>query len=168
MRITSFQQLYEEVITKVQWERFGRNHMENYRGHGLREYKLLPGLGRYDYEAPDLAEREKCLYENFLKHVEAGRIDVVRTPFNNGNNFELKNYWYSLFQAQHLGLKTRLMDWSIGWETALMFVVNDEKHHGKDGSFWIYFCQRENLFNVDNIEEITAINPLEFNGDSND
>ncbi|MGL2994008.1 FRG domain-containing protein [Flavobacterium sp. TSSA_36] len=166
MRITSYQQLYNEVITKVQWARFGRNHMENYRGHALREYELLPGLGRYNYENEELKAKEKCLYENFLKQVEDGAIDAVRKPFKNGDYFEIKNYWYSLFQAQHLGLKTRLMDWSIGWETALMFAVNEEKHHGRDGSFWIYFCQRENLFNVDNIEEITAINPLEFKGDA--
>lgn len=166
MRITSFQQLYNEVITKVQWARFGGNHMENYRGHGLREYKLLPGLGRYDYELADLKAREKCLYQNFLNQVENGTIDAVRRPFKKGDNFELKNYWYSLFQAQHLGLKTRLMDWSIGWETALMFAVIEEKHHGKDGSFWIYFCQRENVFNVDNIEDITKIDPLKFKDDA--
>ncbi|MHA8097804.1 FRG domain-containing protein [Aquirufa aurantiipilula] len=140
--------------------------MENYRGHGLREYELKPGLGRYDFDATELAAREKCLNKNFLKQVENGAIDAVRKPFNRGEKFKLKNYWYSLFQAQHLGLKTRLMDWSIGWETALMFAVNNEKHHGRDGSIWIYFCQRENLFNVDNIKEITAIDPLEFKGDA--
>lgn len=166
MRITSYQQLYNEVITKVQWARFGREHMETYRGHALREYKLLPGLGRYNFEVAELAIRERCLYQKFLNQVEKGTIDAVRKPFKKGDDFELKNYWYSLFQAQHLGLKTRLMDWSIGWETALMFTVNEKKHHGKDGSFWVYFCQSEHLFNVDNIEEVTKINPLEFNGDA--
>ena len=85
MRITSYQQLYNEVITKVQWARFGRNHMENYRGHALREYELLPGLGRYNYENEELKAKEKCLYENFLKQVEDGAIDAVRKPFKNGD-----------------------------------------------------------------------------------
>ena len=105
-------------------------------------------------EVAELAIRERCLYQKFLNQVEKGTIDAVRKPFKKGDDFELKNYWYSLFQAQHLGLKTRLMDWSIGWETALMFTVNEKKHHGKDGSFWVYFCQSEHLFNVDNIEVI--------------
>ena len=165
MRITSFQQLHE-IITEIQRKRFGREHMENYRGHALREYQLLPGLGRNNYDVIELTSKEKCLYNNFLKHVEYGSIDAVRKPFKNGNNFELKNYWYSLFQAQHLGLKTRLMDWTINWETALMFAVDEEEHHGIDGSIWVYFCQRENLFNIKNIEVITAINPLDFKGDA--
>lgn len=167
MRITSVKQLYEEVIKKVQWARFGRTHMENYRGHALREYKLLPGLGRYEFEPSKLLKIEKCLYENFLKEVEKNEIDAVRRPFDNKvDNSDLKNYWYCLFQAQHLGLKTRLMDWSIGWETSLMFAVENEEHHGKDGSFWIYYCQRENLFNTNNINGITKLNPLEFSGNA--
>lgn len=166
MRITSVEQLYEKVISVVQWGRFGRTHMENYRGHGLREYKLLPGLGRFNYDAVELAKRERCLYESFLKNVEQGKVDAVRRPFKDGENFELKNYWYYLFQAQHIGLKTRLMDWSIGWETALLFAVDEEMYHGQDGSLWIYFCLRENIFNVENINEITAINPLDFNGNA--
>ncbi len=167
MRITSAEQLYKEIIVDVQWARFGRTHMENYRGHGLRDYKLLPGLARYQFEPLEFVKREKCLYEGFLTGVEKGEIDAVRRPFKieNDKNAELKNLWYSLFQAQHLGLKTRLMDWSISWETSLLFAVDEEKHHGKDGSLWIYFCQDENLFNDRKLEQITSQNPLEFRGD---
>lgn len=165
-RIKSVKELYDEVITKIQWARFGRTHMENYRGHGLREYKLLPGLGRYNFENSELQIKEKCLYQNFIKGVENGDINAVRQPFKGETNSELRNLWYSLFQAQHLGLKTRLMDWSIGWETSLMFAVEEEKHHGKDGSFWIYLCQRENLYNTSNINEITSIDPLVFEGNA--
>jgi hypothetical protein len=57
MRITSAEQLYKEVIVDVQWARFGRTHMENYRGHGLRDYKLLPGLARYEFEPKEFAKR---------------------------------------------------------------------------------------------------------------
>ena len=166
MRITSVKQLYNEVITKVQWARFGRTHMENYRGHGLREYKLLPGLGRYELEEDEYKKKERCLYESFLKAVEEEKIQAVRRPFKDGENVELRNLWYSLFQAQHLGLKTRLMDWSISWETSLMFAVNEERHHGKDGSLWIYYCQQKDRFNADNIYEITSIDPLNFDGDA--
>lgn len=166
MRIKSLKQLYDDVINDVQWARFGRTHMENYRGHALREYKLLPGLGRYEYDLADLAIREKCLYESFLKKVASHEIKTVRLPFKEGEKFEIKNYWYTLFQAQHLGLKTRLMDWSIRWETSLLFAVDEEKYNGEDGSFWIYFCPRKNLFNARNLQEMTLIHPLEFEGNA--
>ena len=167
MRITSVEQLYKEIMVDVQWSRFGRSHMENYRGHSLREYKLLPGLARYNFEPLEFAQIEKCLYDGFLLGVENGEIDAVRRPFKyaTDENAELKNLWYSLFQAQHLGLKTRLMDWSNSWETTLLFAVENEKHHGKDGSLWIYFCQDENKFNDDKLGQITSQNPLEFKGD---
>jgi hypothetical protein len=47
-----------------------------------------------------------------------------------------------------------------------MFAVENEKHHGVDGSLWIYFCQKENLFNDNNLDEITGIHPLEFKGNA--
>lgn len=165
-RIKSVKQLYEEVITEVQWSRFGRSHMENYRGHGLRDYKLLSGIGRYNFENYDLQLKEKCLYQSFIEGVEKGEINAVRQPFKDADDSVLRNLWYTLFQAQHLGLKTRLMDWSIGWETSLLFAVENEKHFGKDGSFWIFICQKENLFNADNINEITSVEPLEFTGNA--
>ncbi len=165
MKIKSVSELYE-IIKQIQWYRFGRTHMENYRGHSLREYKLLPGLGRYNFEISELAQREECLYNSFMESVKKGKIESVRRPFKEGDNFELRNDWYTLFQAQHLGLKTRLMDWSISWETSLLFAVNDEEHHGKDGSFWIFFCEREHLINDDNIKSITSVKPFEFKNDS--
>jgi len=166
MRIKSYTQLYQEVITKVQEYRYGRTHMENYRGHGLREYKLLPGLGRFDFNISELSKKEKALYDNFMEKVKNGEIESVRQPFTKGDDFELKNYWYALFQAQHLGLKTRLMDWSIRWETALLFAVDEEKYHGKDGSLWLYLCQGNNLVNTNNIKELTSISPFDYKKNS--
>jgi hypothetical protein len=160
MRIHSISDL-DNIIPNIQFRIF-EGYMENYRGHGLRDYKLIPGLCRNDIEFKKLREIEKELYTNFINGVDKKEFDAVRVPFTIEPYGDIRNYWYLLFQAQHLGLKTRLMDWTISWQTALLFAVEDEKHHGKDGSFWIYLCQDANLLNHGAGHAMEKIYPLDF------
>jgi len=163
MRIKSAKELYTTVIQPVQNYRFGRTHMEYYRGHSIRDYQLINGLFRDEFEIEHAKEIEKCLYNSFLYCVKKGEINSIREPFKaEEENYELKNLWYLLYQAQHLGLKTRLLDWSIGWETSLLFAVENEKYHGVDGSFWIFFCPEENQINSPNIKDLMKISPTDI------
>jgi hypothetical protein len=49
-----------------------------------------------------------------------------------------KNEWFMLCQAQHLGVPTLLMDWSIDWKKALFFSVFDMQNQDKPGSLWLF------------------------------
>jgi hypothetical protein len=49
-----------------------------------------------------------------------------------------KNEWFILFQVQHLGLPTLLMDWSIDWKKAQFFSVFDLHNRKKAGSLWVF------------------------------
>jgi hypothetical protein len=49
-----------------------------------------------------------------------------------------KNEWIMLCQAQHLGVPTLLMDWSIDWKKALFFSVFDLHNQKKSGSLWVF------------------------------
>lgn len=116
IRIKSISEL-EPIIDKLRWQRFFDGKMEFYRGHGLREYLLKCGLTRYNYSEAEFLQKETEIYEDFVA-LYSGRDEYIRLPFtDNDNSFETRNKWYSLFQAQHIGLKTRFMDWSIRWET---------------------------------------------------
>jgi hypothetical protein len=151
------------IIEDIRWKRFYDGKMEFYRGHGLRTYELKPGLTRMNIPAQHYLQIEKNIYEDF-KAFHESKDDYIRLPFKDGEcAYKLRNKWYSLFQAQHIGLKTRFMDWSIGFETALLFAVENEEQFGQDGSLWIFRVPREYEFNAEPLGEITAkIDPFEI------
>lgn len=48
-----------------------------------------------------------------------------------------------------LGAETRLLDWTIKWEMAVLFAVEDEILHNEDGQFWILRCPPDKLIKDD-------------------
>jgi hypothetical protein len=164
-RIKSIDEL-KPIISQIQELRIYYDIMENYRGHSLLKYELNCGLARNKLSPEEFIEAEKKLYNDFMEFV-AKQDDYIRLPFGeNDNNPELKNKWYALYQAQHLGLKTRFMDWSIGWETALMFAVENEKYFGHDGTFNVFLVPRNQLYSSDKISEASSkLEPFELEQD---
>jgi hypothetical protein len=155
-RIKSIAEL-KQIIDKVQWQRFLDGKMEFYRGHSLRSYELKPGLTRYEFTESEYIQKEKKIYEDFVDLYKT-KDDYIRLPFTEENDsYELRNKWYSLFQGQHIGLKTRFTDWTIGWETALMFAVNNEDEFGQDGSFWIFRIPDEFEYNKKELKEVVIL-----------
>jgi len=152
-RIHSIDEL-RPIIREIQELRIYYDHMEFYRGHGLEKYKLHSGLARYNKSTKKLKIIERCLFWNFSIFIKPKK-NLVRTPFKKDKlNYKLRNKWYELFQAQHLGLKTRLMDWSISWEVALNFAVENEANFGQDGTLTVFFLPREYTYNVQRIENV--------------
>ena len=164
-RIKSVGQL-KPIICEIQELRIHYAIMENYRGHSLVDYQLNCGLARYRLSPQEFNDVEKNLFKDFADFADA-QGDYIRLPFDkNSENFELRNKWYALFQAQHIGLITRLMDWSIGWETALMFAVENEKYFGEDGTFTVFLVPREKLYSSTRISKVSSeIDPFELKDD---
>lgn len=118
--------------------------MENFRGQADRNWLLLPGICREGKTKEELPEIEQVLCNNFLDEIKKSNIrDIRDQPFKEEYFAQNRNFWYTMFQAQHLGLRTKLMDWSISWQTALAFAVEDEKYFDIDGSFWVFVCPPE-------------------------
>ncbi|MCF8371848.1 MAG: FRG domain-containing protein [Bacteroidales bacterium] len=152
------------VISNLQ-EKLGLNarqsYTEVYRGQSLFEYKLTPGISRYKHPLNEILKREKMLAEKFVNAIKNKEIEFIQEPYVNQHKGTYQKEWFYLIQGQHLGLKTRLMDWTLCWETALLFAVENEKYFGMDGQFWIYLCPKNNFIHNDNIEIIYSIHPLE-------
>lgn len=154
------------IISEIQELRMYYDIMENYRGHSLVDYELNCGLARYKLSPQEFDEVEKNLFKDFLDFADA-QGNYIRQPFDKkSENPELRNKWYALFQAQHVGLATRLMDWSIRWETALMFAVENEKYFGLDGTFTVFLVPREKLYSTNRISKVSSeIDPFELKDD---
>lgn len=84
-----------------------------YRGES-RDYDtpMMSGIYRNakNQSIDEISKNENDLFELFRKKVDSKSIKV-QDPFPN----QLKFYkeWFWLFQAQHLGLKTRLIDFTV-------------------------------------------------------
>ncbi|MGZ0014816.1 FRG domain-containing protein [Yeosuana sp. AK3] len=153
-RITSIEEL-RPIIKEIQELRLYYSLMENYRGQSLRTFKLNSGLARFSKKSNQLKKREKKLFRDFSCYIKVKK-NYIRNPFSSDTiGYKMKNKWYSLFQAQHLGLKTRLMDWTIDWVVALMFAVENNEYFGKDGSLYIFLVPDYLLFNDPKIKKVT-------------
>jgi hypothetical protein len=120
-------------ITSPEWLRFlenvkkakkslGNPDMLWYRGHPNVEFYLLASLLRYE----NGLEKERFLFTNFKKFSD--RILKRR-----------ESDWETLFEMQHYGIPTRLLDWSETFGIALFFAAtyNQSHHPGKDAAIYL-------------------------------
>lgn len=140
-RIYSVEDLYK-IIEPIQMLKNSTSgeYFEFYRGHSLNSYKLESGLVRLENNIESLTKIENILYERFKNDFVPKKLSKLELTKLYRGKISYETDWKLLFQAQHLGLKTRLLDWSIKWEIALLFAVENSIYHNMDGVFWIFFC----------------------------
>lgn len=110
--------------------------MEHYRGQGRPEYKLLPNVARGLHSAKEVQEKEHNLLAKLQERLkEEGLEKVIR--IDNGLSSG-ENLWNVCTQAQHLGMPTRFLDWSLKWQIGLWFAVENPKNDDVDLQFWVF------------------------------
>lgn len=91
-----------------------------FRGHSLRDWKLVPGLAR----VAGHLKAENALIKRFMQNAMP-LID--RLP---------REEWEWMFLMQHHRAPTRLLDWTESPLTALYFAVRDETRIRSTGTVW--------------------------------
>jgi hypothetical protein len=165
IKVSTIQQI-EKLVDEIQTNLAptGRTQfIENYRGQSNNSYKLVNGIGRANLPYSTLRRREKRLFNHYVRKVKKKKINYIQNPYNK-NKYKNIVEWFYQYQAQHIGIKTRLMDWTMRWEVALLFAVYEEKYFGIDGQFWVFICPREFVINSGNLEELYNFNPLKIRG----
>ena len=83
-----------------------------FRGQANALYKLLPGIGRSHPQYCPTPELEKVIFRQFKNRARP----FLTQPLPESD-------WDWLVIAQHHGLKTRLLDWTTDWRSALYFAT---------------------------------------------
>ena len=109
-----------------------------YRGHSHEAWSLLPSL----YRARGWPERERRAFEAFER--AATRLFDKR-----------RSDWEILFDMQHYGIPTRLLDWSEALGVAVAFVMHTPLSPTTDAA--IYVLDPLALNHLSGIEEIKAL-----------
>jgi hypothetical protein len=91
-----------------------------YRGLAHKVWDLDTSLYRLggDYQGI-----ERPMLRSFRKYAEPGSIPS-------------ENFWVRLSVAQHYGLPTRLLDWTLSPRVAAHFATAEEEYYDKDGVIW--------------------------------
>jgi hypothetical protein len=106
------------TIPQTSHRRFRSNFV--YRGVASKAWGLETSLKRL---GPHCAEVERPLLRSFAKYAQPGEVPSDKL-------------WFCLAAAQHHGLPTRLLDWSVSPKVAVHFATAEEEHYDEDGAIW--------------------------------
>lgn len=153
-----FKILIEKIGKSKQQEFLGlkANKWRYYRGQASNSYKLLPWIARRSTNAVELKQKEIELFEEFNKIIS--QKDLSSIIRKSQGNYNYISEWEMFWQAQHLEIPTRFMDWSLSSYTAMYFAVRDSKKDYEDGQFWVLSIDNSYIANY----AIYDCSPYEF------
>jgi len=101
-----------------------------YRGQPQAGFNLLPRIAR-----SHLTPEDEILFLSKFKSLAIPDVQFLPSfPIPNGP----AAYWHWLFQMQHYGVPTRLMDWSRDAFVALFFAITQSSDDaGHDAAVWV-------------------------------
>ncbi len=110
--------LYDFSKNEDTHKRFRSNYV--YRGVADQDWGLETSLIRL---GGDFERVERPLLRSFNKYAEPGSIPG-------------KSVWARLSVAQHHGLPTRVLDWTVSPKVAIHFATAEQEHYAKNAVIW--------------------------------
>jgi hypothetical protein len=138
VRVTSWKDLQDKLFADSYNEELGRYRSRYaFRGLSDADYRLETALIRM---RGDYARLERHLLRNFKKYAHR-------------NVVERDSVWNWLAVAQHYGLPTRLMDWTVSPFVAMHFATANIEKYDVDAAIWAVHYVRTHRLLPDRLRE---------------
>lgn len=170
--INSLQEIDQlhEILVNFAFEirlQTGEHLMPHYRCEQCFGWNIVPGIFRgtgagYD-AANGKALEEKAAAEFKIEVEKAMGKGVFRDLFEHK---KFGGKWDLLFQAQHAGIKTTLIDWTAYIQRSIYFAVEesaDPDINNTDGQLWVYLLPVVDLLSDGGYDTFYDNDPLNFN-----
>jgi hypothetical protein len=102
-----------------------------FRGQSCATHKLQTRIADKLKVTSKIKETAKQIMLAFKN--ELLRTNLTNELYVDNSSF---NDWLLIFQAQHLGIPTFVLDFTIDWRKALFFAAFDEKNNNSSGQLW--------------------------------
>jgi hypothetical protein len=150
-------QLKKQILSYVNKGSFISYHLR-FRGESDYLYEFGSSLKRKNPKLSivELINLEEKRVNSFYEQIEKYGF-LKNIPFLG----KYTDDWTKRIQAQHAGVNTTLLDWSVKLETALFFATNNQKKFEKPGKIWIQLLKRSEIYDADN-NNFYELNPKEI------
>ena len=116
-----------------------------FRGHESDTYELISTMGRNkDLTLDEFAKFDQLLLSEFKSEIIDDKFGDIKIDYFRGEEGYLGD-WKLLMQMRHLGIPSRLIDWTLKARIALYFAVCDTEHWDKDGEVWYYLSIKDGI-----------------------
>jgi hypothetical protein len=122
--MTAWSNLYRSVASYTQELDAKGCDLPFFRGHADSRWVLKPGIARGKDRASRKELKESRVYYDFIS---------LSGPLLSNKS----SSWHTLFEMQHHGIPTRLLDWTLSFANAVYFAVKEKIRAPKNGCIWV-------------------------------
>jgi hypothetical protein len=136
---------------------------KHFRGQASIDYKLQTRIATMFGDSHSVQVKANQIFNSFRQKINAANLvsEIYIAEMNQGL---FEKVYYTIFQAQHLGIPTPFMDWSLDWRRALYFAIENENLIDQKGQLWVMlrpYYNEDNAFSLNPyyLEQSVLINP---------
>ena len=149
-QVSTIEQLNDLIQNQILGNLQFYAYSKHFRGQADIDFKLQTRIADKFKDSSLVQLKANQIFNSFRNGIIANQLQSeFYIPELNLGLYE--KAYYVIFQAQHLGIPTPLMDWSSDWRNSLYFVIENENLLHKSGQLWVMLkpiIEEDNIYSL--------------------